>query len=137
MLFDGRTRRKLRDAGVNAETLRRIEREVAEEARADADRIEAFFGVGRDDDRTVTVRSDMDLTHANADYPEHEVSYVDLFTHSQDVRGWLRFDSWGAYVEGGRVLEADDADDPRVVELTLGPTVHDRVRFAHDADRLR
>lgn len=124
MLFDSRTREKLRAAGLSRDTLAEISDEVAAEAAAEADRLEAFF-----DDREV-VYSDMDLTHSASDYPEHRVEYADLFTHSEDVRGWLRFDTWGVYVEGGRVL------DDGTVELSLGPTVHDRVRFAADREEL-
>lgn len=40
------------------------------------------------------------------------------------------FETWGAYVEDGRVLSDE------VAELTLGPTVHDRVRFAGTRDAL-
>jgi hypothetical protein len=74
----------------------------------------------------------MDRAHSATDYPEHTVEYLDLYTHADDIRGYLRFDSWGVYVEGGRVL----SEDPAVVELTCGPTVHDRVRFAGDRDHL-
>lgn len=140
MLFDQRTRARLRDAGLDAETLRQIESEVAADVRADADAVAAFFA-----DLDV-VYSDMDLTHSRDALPEHELRYVDLFTHGHDVRGFVRFESWGAYVEGARVLERGDAGDgdagdtddgstgtqPSVVELSLGPTVHDRVRFARD-----
>jgi len=124
MLFDQRTRRALRDAGLSADSLREVEREATEAARADAQTVAAFFG---DHD---TVYSDMALTHSNAEYPEHAVDYCDLFTHSQDVRGFLRFDTWGVYVEGARPIGDD------VVELELGPTVHDRVRFAATRDAL-
>lgn len=124
MLFDQRTRSALREAGVSAETLRDVERDVTAEARATADEVVSFFD-GRD-----VVYSDMEQTHSNDDYPEHTVEYCDLFTHSQDVRGFLRFDSWGVYVEGARVLSED------VVELELGPTVDDRVRFAPTRDAL-
>jgi len=123
MLFDQRTRAKLRDAGLSRDDLTEIERAVAEEAAAEADRVESFFD-GRD-----TIYSDMDQTHSAAEFPEHDLDYVDLFTHSQDVRGFVRFGTWGAYVEGSRVLSEADGD-PTVVELTLGPTIHDRVRFA-------
>ncbi|NEU57911.1 hypothetical protein [Halorussus sp. MSC15.2] len=124
MSLDPRVRRALRDAGVSEETLR----EAADAATADAERtaeqLESFF-----EDREV-VYSDMDLTHSSDEYPEHAVEYADLFTHSEDVRGWLRFDSWGVYVEGGRVLSDE------VVELTLGPTIHERVRFATAREEL-
>ncbi|WP_232700428.1 DUF7532 family protein [Halobacterium wangiae] len=125
MLFDQRTRAKLRVAGLSRDDVSDIERAVADEAAAEADRVEAFF------DGLDTVYSDMDQTHSTAEFPEHDLDYVDLFTHSQDIRGFVRFDTWGAYVEGARVLTEADGD-PAVVELTLGPTVHGRVRFARD-----
>ena len=125
MHFDQRTQQGLRDvAGLSTEELKQVSEAVAEATREEADRIEAFFeGVD-------AVYSDMDRTHSAEEFPEHAVEYVDLFTHSEDIRGYLRFDTWGVYVEGGRVLGDD------VVELTLGPTVHDRVRFAVDRDHL-
>ena len=125
MRFDQRARRALRDAGVSADAIQRAERDLADAASETAAAVEAFFA------DVQTVHSDMDRTHSSAAYPEHDVDYVDLFTHSDDVRGFLRFDSWGVYVEDARVLSTDDGG-PEVVELTLGPTVHDRVRFARD-----
>jgi len=134
MLFDQRTRQALLSAGVEAETLSDIEAEVAADAREEAQRIEAFFAdrgaTGPETEATATVYSDMDQTHTASEYPRHTVEYVDLFTHSQEIRGWLRFESWGVSVAGGRVLSDS------VVELTLGPTVQDRVRFAADRDQL-
>ena len=124
MSFDPPTRRALREAGVTEETLREASESAAAAADRTAEQLKTFF------DEHDTVYSDMDRTHSAAEYPEHAVEYADLFTHSEDVRGWLRFDSWGVYVEGGRVL------DDGTVELTLGPTVHDRVRFASARDRL-
>lgn len=129
MLFDQRTRRKLLEAGLDADTLRDIEEAVAAETEATAEEVTEFLGGGPGSD-AITAYSDMDQTHSTAEYPEHEVAYVDLFTHSQDVRGYVRFDTWGAYVEGARVL------DEAVVELELGPTVHDRVRFARAREAL-
>lgn len=129
MLFDQRTRAALRDAGLSREDIADIEDDVAEQAQADARRVESFF------DGRAVVYSDMDLTHSRSDYPEHDFDYVDLFTHSEDIRGFVRFETWGAYVEGARVLE--DADgEPTVVELTLGPTVDARVRFAGERSQL-
>jgi hypothetical protein len=126
MGLDQRVRVTLREAGVPEETLR-----DAEAAAATAADVTAFFGAldaeGAD---TATVYSDMDLAHASAEHPEHEVRGVDLYTHSEAVRGWIRFAEWGAYVAGARVLSED------VVELELGPTVHDRVRFAADPEQL-
>ncbi|MGB9964157.1 DUF7532 family protein [Halobacterium hubeiense] len=129
MLFDQRTRAALRDAGLSQDDIAAVEDHVTEQAREDARRVESFFD-GRE-----TVYSDMDLTHSRADHPEHDLDYVDLFTHSEDVRGFVRFETWGAYVEGARVLEESD-DEPTVVELTLGPTVDARVRFAGERSRL-
>jgi len=125
MRFDQRARRALRDAGVSTDAIQRAERDLADAASETAAAVEAFFA------DVETAYSNMDRTHASAEYPEHDVEYVDLFTHSDDVRGFLRFDSWGVYVEDARVL-ADADGDPEVVELTLGPTVHDRVRFARE-----
>jgi len=124
MRFDQRARRALRDAGVSTDAIQRAERDLADAASETAAEVEAFFA------DTETVYSDMDQTHSSAEYPEHTVDYLDLFTHSDDVRGFLRFDSWGVYVEDARVLDDD------VVELTLGPTVHDRVRFARERAHL-
>jgi hypothetical protein len=123
MLFDQRTRAALRDAGLSQDDISDVEQRVTEQAREDARRVEAFF------DGLDTVFSDMDQTHSVADYPEHDLAYADLFTHSEDIRGFVRFETWGAYVEGARVLESESAH-PLVVELSLGPTVDDRVRFA-------
>jgi len=124
MRFDQRARQALRDAGVSTDAIQRAERDLADAASETAADVEAFFA------DTETVYSDMDQTHSSADYPEHTVDYLDLFTHSDDVRGFLRFDSWGVYVEDARVL------DDEVVELTLGPTVHGRVRFARERAHL-
>ncbi|MFC3478128.1 DUF7532 family protein [Halobacterium litoreum] len=124
MLFDQRTRELLRDAGLSQDDIQRVERDASEQARETADRVESFF------DGLDTVYSDMDQTHSAADYPEHDLDYVDLFTHSEDIRGFVRFDSWGAYVEDARVLSED------AVELTLGPTIHGRVRFAAEREHL-
>jgi len=129
MLFDQRTRAALRDAGLSQDDIADIEDDVAAQARAAAERVQSFFD-GHD-----RVYSDMELTHSRSDYPEHDLDYVDLFTHSEDVRGFVRFETWGAYVEGARVLDEADGE-PTVVELTLGPTVDARVRFAAERSRL-
>ncbi|MDH5020538.1 DUF7532 family protein [Halobacterium rubrum] len=124
MRFDQRARQALRDAGVSPDAIQRAEQDLADAASDTAADVEAFF------DGVDTVFSDMDQTHASADYPEHDLDYVDLFTHSDDVRGFVRFDTWGAYVEDARVLSDE------LVELTLGPTVNDRVRFARERAHL-
>ncbi|MFC6826737.1 DUF7532 family protein [Halopelagius fulvigenes] len=124
MHFDPRTQAALREAGLSNEEIRAASDAVAEAVRRDADALEAFFDEG-------PVHSDMDRAHSSGDIHEHDVEYLDLYTHGGDLRGYLRFDSWGAYVEDGRVLSEGK------VELTLGPTVHDRVRFARDPDDLR
>jgi hypothetical protein len=72
----------------------------------------------------------MDIAHSSSDIVEHDVEFVDLYTHAADMRGYLRFDTWGVPIEGGRVL------DDNLVELTLGPTVDGRVRFAATRDAL-
>lgn len=125
MHFDPRTQAALRAVGLDTDDLEEASGLVAEAVREDAATLEAFFADGG------TYCSDMDVAHSDAGIQEHEVDHLDTYTHSADLRGYLRFDSWGVYVEDGRVLNDD------VVELTLGPSVHDRVRFARDADALR
>lgn len=125
MHFDQRTQRALRDVGLETEDLREASTAVVEAVEADADALESFF------DKHETVYSDMDMAHSSEEYPEHAVEYLDLMTHADEMRGWLRFDSWGVYVEDGRLLEDE------YVELTLGPTIDGRVRFASDRNTLR
>lgn len=124
MHFDQRTQHALREvAGLSTEDLKEVSAAVVETTRQEAEKLEAFF------DGLNAVYSDMDQAHTATTYPEHRVEYLDLYTHANDIRGYLRFDTWGVYVEDGRVLDED------FVELTLGPTVHDRVRFATDRER--
>ncbi|EMA46250.1 DUF7532 family protein [Halococcus saccharolyticus] len=125
MHFDQRTQRALADVGLSSDEIRAASEAVVAATDDAADELEAFFG---DLD---TVYSDMDQAHSASEFPEHGVEYLDLFTHADDIRGYLRFSTWGVPVEGGRVLTDD------VVELSLGPTVRDRVRFAADRDTLR
>ena len=118
MHFDQRTQAALREFGLDAEEIAEISESVVAAVSADADAIERFFS------DLETVYSDMDLAHSRAEFPEHGLDYVDLYTHADDLRGYVAFDGWGAPVEGGRVLSES------VVELSLGATVQDRVRFA-------
>ncbi|WP_280538182.1 hypothetical protein [Halopenitus sp. POP-27] len=124
MHFDQRTQQALREAGLETDAIRAASDRVAELVREDAAAIESFFGDGG------TFYSDMETAHGPDGPTEHDVVRADLYTHGGDLRGYLSFDSWGVPVEDGRVLSAD------VVELTLGPTVHDRVRFAPTAEEL-
>ncbi|KDE58059.1 hypothetical protein EL22_07395 [Halostagnicola sp. A56] len=125
MHFDQRTQRALRAVGLETADLREASAAVVDAVAADAEELEFFF------ETHDTVYSDMDMAHSSETYPEHAVDYLDLMTHADEMRGWLRFDSWGVYVEDGRVLEDD------YVELTLGPTIDGRVRFAPDRETLR
>ncbi|NKE35469.1 hypothetical protein GWG54_06500 [Natronococcus sp. JC468] len=125
MHFDQRTQRALREVGLETDELRAASEAVVAAVEEDADALEAFF------DAHDVVYSDMEMAHSSADYPEHTVDSLDLTTHADEMRGWLRFDTWGVYVEDGRVLSDGS------VELTLGPTIHDRVRFAPDRETLR
>lgn len=124
MHFDQRTQRALREVGLETADLRRASELVVEAVAEDATALESFF------DRHDTVYSDMDMAHSSAEYPEHAVEHLDLTTHAAEMRGWLRFDTWGVYVEDGRVLGDE------YVELTLGPTIDDRVRFAAERETL-
>ncbi|SEO51559.1 hypothetical protein SAMN04487948_10321 [Halogranum amylolyticum] len=124
MHFDQRTQQALREVGLGREELRKASKLVTEAVQRDAEQLEAFFEDGG------TFYSDMEMAHSSTDVQEHEVEYLDLFTHGADLRGYLRFDSWGVPVEDGRVLNDE------TVELRLGPTVDARVRFARDRDAL-
>ncbi|WP_420182027.1 DUF7532 family protein [Haloarcula sp. KBTZ06] len=124
MHFTQREQQALRDAGVDQETIETASDAVVAATDDAAAELEAFFD-GRE-----TVYSDMDIAHSSSEIQEHTVEYCDLFTHADDIRGYLRFGTWGVPVEGGRVLSDEK------VELSLGPTVHGRVRFAADEDAL-
>jgi hypothetical protein len=134
-------------AGLSTEEIQAVAAAVADAAEREAARLRAFF------DRDV-VYSDMDRAHSDADVHEHDRSFVDLYTHADEIRGYVRFGTWGAWVADGRVLrpasavpEAEgeaptedgagaESDPADLVELTLGPTVHERVRFAADPEEL-
>lgn len=122
MHFDQRDQAALREVGLDDDDLRRASRLVADAVETTAADLEAFF------DRE-TVYSDMDLAHAADDHAEHEVRFLDTYTHAADLRGWLRFESWGVAVIDGRVLSED------VVELTLEGR-HGRTRFAAGPEAL-
>ncbi|MBO4247302.1 MULTISPECIES: hypothetical protein [unclassified Halomicrobium] len=124
MHFSQREQQALAEAGLSTDEIAAASEAVVAATDEAATALEAFFA-----DRE-TIYSDMEMAHSASDVQEHAVAYLDLFTHADDIRGYLRFDSWGVPVEGGRVLGED------VVELTLGPTVDGRVRFAHDDDAL-
>ncbi|MCU4743860.1 DUF7532 family protein [Natronoglomus mannanivorans] len=130
MHFDQRTQRALRSVGLETDDLRDASEAVVDAVQADADELMAFF------DAHESVYSDMELAHSTAEFPEHTVESLDITTHAAEMRGWLRFDTWGVYVEDGRILERD-GEDPVHVELTLGPTIDGRVRFAPEREILR
>jgi len=128
MHFDPREQAALRDAGLSADDVEAVSEAVVDATRTEADRLAAFFDRG-------TVHSDMDRAHSTDDVHEHTVEFVDLFTHADEIRGYLRFDSWGVWVAGGPVLRSGPGG-PDLVELRLGPTVNGRVRFAADPQEL-
>ncbi|CDK40019.1 unknown [Halorubrum sp. DM2] len=130
MHFDQRTQRALREAGLETDEIAAVSDRVAELVAADAEALTDFFaGDG-------PVYSDMEMAHSATDIQEHPTADVDLFTHGSDLRGYLSLDGWGVPVEGGRVLREDDNAEPVLVELALGDTVNDRVRFARDREAL-
>jgi hypothetical protein len=147
MHFDPRTQAALREAGVEQSAIEAASEAVVEAVAADAAAVESFFGTPDEPDAGGTFYSDMDMAHSASDVQEHAVDHVDVYTHADDLRGFLRFDSWGVPIEDARVLVAGDGDDtseasaeagpaPEVVELSLGPTVDDRVKFARTRDAL-
>jgi hypothetical protein len=124
MHFDPREQAALREVGLTTDDLREASAAVGDAVDTAAADLEAFF-----DDHEL-VYSTMDQAHSSDAVPEHAVRWLDTYTHGAALRGWLRFDTWGVPVEDGRVLEDG------TVELTLGPTVHDRVRFAPTREAL-
>ncbi|ELZ30621.1 DUF7532 family protein [Halorubrum distributum] len=125
MHFDPRVQRALREAGLDADAVADASDRVAELVARDADRLRSFF------DADGPYYSDMEMAHSASETQEHATADVDLFTHGSDLRGYLSLDGWGVPVEGGRILR-EDGGDPVVVELSLGDTVNDRVRFARE-----
>ncbi len=128
MHFDQREQTALREAGLSTDEIEAVADAVGAAADRDAARLETFF-------ERETVYSDMDRAHSDSDIQEHTVDFLDLYTHAADIRGYLRFESWGAWVADGRILDEADGE-PVLVELTLGPTVHDRVCFAPKPGKL-
>lgn len=124
MHFDQREQAALRDAGLSTEDLQAVSARVADLVEAEADALEAFF------EAHDTLYSDLEMAHSDRQYQEHEGATLDTYTHAADLRGWVRFETWGAYVEDGRTLTDE------LVELRLGPTVNARVRFAADPGAL-
>ncbi|WP_424013843.1 DUF7532 family protein [Halorubrum xinjiangense] len=130
MHFDPRVQRALREAGVDADAVADASDRVAELVARDADRLRAFF------DADGPFYSDMEMAHSASETQEHATADVDLFTHGSDLRGYLSLDGWGVPVEGGRILSEGDDGEPVVIELSLGDTVNDRVRFAREREEL-
>jgi len=124
MHFTQREQAALREVGLSQENVADASDHVVEATREAAADLRDFFA------DVETVYSDMDIAHSDGAIQEHAFDYLDLYTHADDIRGYLRFEGWGVPVTGGRVLSDD------VVELTLGPTVDDRVRFSPDRDAL-
>ena len=124
MHFDPRVQRALEEAGLDADAVADASDRVAELVARDADRLRTFF------DGDGPFYSDMETAHSAEPIQEHATADVDLFTHGSDLRGYLSLDGWGVPVEGGRILREVDGGDAALVELTLGDTVNDRVRFA-------
>ena len=124
MHFDQREQQALREAGLSTEELEAASDRTADLVSEAATDLEVFF------ERQDTLHSDLSMAHSSSEFSTHEGARLDLYTHAADLRGWLRFETWGAFVEDGRVLSDG------VVELTLGPTVHERVRFATTPDAL-
>ena len=120
MHFDPREQAALREVGLDTDDLRTASDLVSDAVESDAEQLDQFFGDGG------TFYSNMEMAHSEGDTQEHTVEYLDLYTHGSEIRGYLRFDSWGVPVEGGRPLSDDK------VELSLGGTVNDRVRFVRD-----
>jgi len=126
--------------GLDTDAIAAASDRVAELVDEDADSLREFFAPAGH------YYSDMEMAHSATERQEHATADVDLFTHGSDLRGYLSLEGWGVPIEGGRVLrtaetggddeEGDNDETPVLVELSLGATVHDRVRFARDPDEL-
>lgn len=124
MHFDQRTQNALRETGgLSSDQIEAVANAVVEATQKDTERLETFFA------DIETVYSDMDQAHTASEFPEHRIQYIDLYTHADEIRGYLRFDTWGVAVEGGRILTEDR------IELTLGSSINDRVQFARERDQ--
>lgn len=137
MHFDSRTQQALREADLDTDAIAAASDRVAELVAEDAERLRVFF------DGDGPYYSDMELAHSTESIQEHPTAAVDLFTHGSDLRGYLSLGGWGVPIEGGRVLQTgsksnggSDDNHPVLVELSLGETIHDRVRFARDREVL-
>lgn len=127
MHFDRRTQAALSDVGIDIDDLRGASDAIGNAVAAYAKAIESFF------DDHETVYSDASMTHSNGQHPEHTVRYLEhpvrylgVTTHAGEMRGWLRSDTWDAFVKDGHVLGEE------YVELSLGSPIHGRGRFATD-----
>lgn len=123
MHFDQREQQALREVGLDRTDLERASDLVAAAVAETATDLEAFVADHE------TLYSDMDLAHSGPGPATHAVEYLDTYTHAADLRGWLRFDTWGVAVTDGRVLTEN------LVELTLEGR-HGRTRFATDPEAL-
>jgi hypothetical protein len=124
MHFTQREQAALREAGLTQSEIEAASSAVVEATADDAATVADFFA-GRE-----TVYSDMEMAHSASAIQEHSLEWVDCYTHADDIRGYIRFDTWGVPIEGARVLSDE------VVELSLGPTINDRIRFAAERDAL-
>ncbi len=129
MHFDSRTQAALREVGLSTAEIETASDLVVERVQQTAAELESFFADGGQ------FYADIDLAHSDSEVVALDVEYLDVYTHAADLRGYLRLDGWGVPVEDGRVLSGE-SETPTLVELTLGPTVHDRVRFAREEDTL-
>jgi hypothetical protein len=129
MHFDSRTQAALREVGLSTAEIETASDLVVERVQQTAAELESFFTDGGQ------FYADIDLAHSDSEVVALDVEYLDVYTHAADLRGYLRLDGWGVPVEDGRVLSGE-SETPTLVELTLGPTVHDRVRFAREEGTL-
>ena len=125
MHFDARTEMALREVGLSEADVAEAGDILVQATRDAAEALESFFEGRR------RVVADMGNDDEGEDHPVLVIEYVDLYTDDADIRGYIRFDTWGAAVEGGYVI-----DDGQLVELDLGDPINERVRFAHEREAL-
>jgi len=125
MHFDPRTGLAFREVALSTPEIETVAKLVSRVIREGAMFFETSF------EWMKTALPDMSPAHSDGNYPEDAPEYVDLSPDVADFRGHVRLDGWGAPVEDGRVLK-----DGTLVELSPGPTVDDRIRFAHGRSAL-
>jgi len=121
MHFDQRTQRAFRDVGLETDELRAASEAVVDAVAEDAAALEAFF-----DEHDTVYPTWRWPTRVRTTPNTTSTTPTSRLTPTRCAAG--SDSTWGVSVEDGRILGDGH------VELSLGPTIDDRVRFAADRD---